>query len=364
MYRGNVTFRTDPTWGVSGSTAVTLRSNSKRLNRSARPSPISAYQRCRDTHRCSRGWSHFNSSFQNVSSTTQRFAGGLHEQIPLFIDFEDWRQGTAGWRGTCNSKGGDSQRVDQKGAIWSPFNYTSSGPSIPFFNTSVNSGLVLNSARKVKDEEKQRTWIREIEGYLQWIKRVSNTTSLDANTRSRENIIASMNRTYRDYEHLLKEENDKISIMLRSQCANQHCHLLFNTSNLLMTGAINATGSIGYNSDGTEVALWIFDSIDIGAEVEVQLTGQRAIVLLSKTSINVNTSFVARAGTLGGFPGGYSTYRRTQHRLTHVCFHDNQGQSRKWECLGDHPISDSVSNTNSNNVNGPGSPSVRNYSFK
>jgi hypothetical protein len=183
----------------------------------------------------------------------QRFAGGEHEDITLYLDFEDWRQGTAGWRGTrtCDARnsGCQTKTSTPKGMHWSPFDYTSLGPNIPSYNTSVNNGLVLNSAQKIKEEAKQKKWINEISRYLDWIELESNTTSLDAKTRSRENIRASLNRTYSDYKLLLGKEEDKLSMMSRSQCANQYCHLLFNTSNLLMSGAINATGTIGHNSE-------------------------------------------------------------------------------------------------------------------
>jgi hypothetical protein len=299
----------------------------------------------------------------------QRFAGGGHEDITLYLDFEDWRQGTAGWRGTrtCDARnsGCQTKTSTPKGMHWSPFDYTSLGPNIPSYNTSVNNGLVLNSAQKIKEEAKQKKWINEISRYLDWIELESNTqtTSLDAKTRSRENIRASLNRTYSDYKLLLGKEEDKLSMMSRSQCANQYCHLLFNTSNLLMSGAINATGTIGHNSDGTEVAVWTFDSIDLGPEVEVELTGQRAMVLLSKSSVIFDTHFIARPGTLGGFPGGYSTYRKKEYRFVSVCDDEKDSLSRTWKCRGDHPLSESIANPRSNNVNGPGSPSVRYYYF-
>ena len=362
LYKGNVTFRVDPTWGVAGSSS-TLRADSKRLNRSVRSSPTNIYDRCKDTQRCSRGWNRYNITRSKSTSTMQRFAGGMHENIAIFMDFEDWRQGSVGWKDVCGAKNCQQVPSKQKVVHWSPFDFVSLGPSIPSYNTSINSGLVLNSARKLKDEEKQKEWINHISQYINWLRWESNISSLDAEIRSREDILSSFNHTLNDLELLLTKEVQKLSVMSSSQCTSQPCYLLFNTSNLLLSGAINATGTIGHNPDGTEVAIWTFDSIDLGPEVQVELTGQRSLVLLSKSSIMIDTRFKAVHGTLGGFPGGYSTYRKRDFRFISVCDHENDQRRSRWKCRGDHSLSKSIKNTKSNNVNGPGSPSVRYYSF-
>ena len=367
LYRGNITFRVDPTWGVAGSSQK-QRARSNRLSRSARKSPGSSYERCKDTQRCSRGWNYYNSSDATSSFTMQRFAGGQHESIPLFADFEDWRQGTHGWTGICDMAGCGTRHAEfnpfkPKGAHWSPFQFPSLGPSIPSYNNTVNSGLVLNYNRKLRDLAKQEEWIKEIQDYRRWIELESNITSLDAGTRSRVDIIATLNETYQDYERLLAKEEEKLLVLSKSQCTNQPCHLLFNTSSLAMTGAINAMGSIGITPDGTEVAVWTFESIDLGPEVEVVLTGQRAMSLLSKSSVYIDTEFVVRSGTLGGFPGGYSIFRKKEHRMVSVCDEETIGLFQTWKCMGDKPLSNRGTIHDSNNVNGPGSPSVRFHSF-
>ena len=368
LYEGNVTFRVDPSWGVSTESRK-KRTDSKRLNRSTTLSPSKQYERCKDTQRCNRGWDHYNDSEVFSSFTMQKFGGGLHTSIPFFADFENWRKGTAQWISSRKSNPPLSHsKLKPKGAHWSPFEFHSLGPSTPSYNGIVNSGLVLNLHRKQQDLEKQIAWIREIEANLKWIENESNITSLDARTRSRVDIRNSLSKTYNDLSQLLAKEQDKHEVMVNSQCAIQRCELLFNTSSLEMTGAINATGEIGLTPDGTEVAIWTFDSIELGGEVKIELVGQRAMALLSKSSVYIDSSFIARPGTLGGFPGGYSTFRKKRHRLVSVC----DPEAPNWElfttsemkCGGDHPLSRRHSNTISNNVNGPGSPSVRTYSFK
>ena len=69
---------------------------------------------------------------------------------------------------------------------------------------------------------------------------------------------------------------------------------------------------------------------------------------MSRSSTRINTSFVAHPGTLGGFPGGYSIARDPGDRL------DDDPRDAP---LGDGAVLEGASP--SNNVNGPGAPSVR-----
>ena len=62
---------------------------------------------------------------------------------------------------------------------------------------------------------------------------------------------------------------------------------------------MNATGVIRHTPDGTEVAVYTFDSIYLGPETEIILVGQRALSLVSKTSAVINTTFQAHPGTIG-----------------------------------------------------------------
>jgi hypothetical protein len=305
----------------------------------------------------------------------QTFAGGLHTSIPFFADFENWREGTALLQGISLRKGTSSSALHQNykvkptGAHWSPFDFDSLGPSIPSYNGTINNGLVLNLHKKQMDIQKQILWIQEIKDYLEWIKIETNITSLDATSRSKIDIRISLRKTHLDMSRLLVVAEEKLGVMANSQCYLRPCELLFNTSSLEMTGIMNATGKIGTTSNGIEVAIWTFDSIELGAEVQIKLVGQRAMALLSKSSVHIDASIIASPGTLGGFPGGYSTFREKRHRALIVCDPEvpNLGlltASSQMKCGGDHPLSRRRSNTISNNVNGPGSPSVRIYSFK
>ena len=372
-----MTFRVDPTWGVSNNSR-TLRKDSKYLRRSAGKSPSSSYERCKATQRCARGWNQYFQSSSESKSTMQSFAGGEHTKIALFADFEDWRQGTRGWKQSCDFRrssdkcfpqaSNESHLLKPRGAHWSPFLFNSLGPNIPSFNSSSNNGLVLNEVKLEFEIEQQLQLIEDIENYIKWIKNEMNITSLDAKTQFRIDIKNNLIRTQHDYQSLLTREKRKLDKLSNSQCRNEKCSLLFNTSNLELTGAINATGIIAKTPDGTEVATWSFDSIDIGNEVNVTLTGQRPMALLSKSSVQINTTMRVHPGTLGGFPGGFSVFRKKKDRINSVCNEESHENVRKDDysilssfCPGDSPLSELEMETKSNNINGPGSSSVRVY---
>lgn len=42
----------------------------------------------------------------------------------------------------------------------------------------------------------------------------------------------------------------------------------------------------------------------LGPEITVEVAGQRAMAILSRSSLILNTSILAEPATLGGFPGG------------------------------------------------------------
>jgi hypothetical protein len=110
---------------------------------------------------------------------------------------------------------------------------------------------------------------------------------------------------------------DKRQQLFVSQCALVNCTLLFNTTSVRLTGAISVNGTLVKTpqvrrlceepscydkvlksvahchglSQGTELALFTFDSIQLGPEVNVTLAGQRALILQSRSSVLLNTTF-------------------------------------------------------------------------
>ena len=355
---GNVTVRIDQTWGVSGY-STSPRKDSKFLPYSRMKTTENKYERCKQTQRCARGWSFYDQKSSSLSTTMQSFAGGYHYEINLFNDFEDWRQGTHGWNYNFDKKLKLSHLPD--GSHFSPFEFESLGPTIPSFNNTSNNGLVLNKKSLASQITKQRYWVDEIKDYIRWQESNIEVATLDAKHRSRSDVKRAINETKNYYLNLLANETSKLLHLSKSQCANISCTLIFNTSSLEVNGAINATGKMGLTPDGTEIAIWTFDSIDIAEEVDVVLTGQRAIALLSRSSINIDTKLVARPGTLGGFPGGYSVARVEKDRWIEICYEKRlkSHQRNRTACSGDQPLEALATGIRSYNVNGPGSGSVR-----
>jgi len=358
LYHGNVTVRIDKTWGVSGDSG-TPRNLSRYLAYTTRDqSSIDSYERCKHARRCPRGWVLYNQSNSESSYVGQQFAGGLHESIPYFGDFEDWRKGTNGWGyKLANTKKNRTKKQSIKGSHWSPFDFISLGPTVPSFNTSSNNGLVLNRKSLLEQLAKQEKKIQEIMLHMQWIEDNAEIAILDVKSRSRRDVRKVMMTIYADNKKLLDVENEKYSNLAASQCKQTLCSILFNTSNLQLTGDVNATGVLATSPDGTEVAVWSFDSIDVGPEVNISVTGQRAMTLLSRSSCRINTTIKADPGSLGGFPGGFSVARKSTNVDADKC------NELSKPCPGDVPLSSLDNETVSNNVNGPGSPSVRVYIF-
>jgi hypothetical protein len=201
---------------------------------------------------------------------------------------------------------------------------------------------------------------------MDWITANIDTINMDANLRSRRDVHLVQAMSLSNVSNWYANEQSELILLNSSQCVLQSCSLLFNTSDATLTGAINATGVIQSTSNGTQVALFAFDSIYIGPEVEVVLVGQRALVLSSRTSIVINTTFQVTPGTLGGFPGGASVARIVNEslvdnpRLVMICDLTNScDNSRPNTNFSDAERASFISN----NVNGPGSGNLRFYPF-
>jgi hypothetical protein len=322
------------------------------------------YERCKATQRCSRGTVIYNQSNSSSDYFSQIFADGTRNTIPLFADFEDWRQGTGGW----NAQGKDQvHRLFPRGSHWSPFDFESKGPKVPAYGVSSNNGLVLNNDLLCDQEYQQVNAINKIKSQINWIQQNKETALLDAWRRSRFDVKHDMNNILQRYVEQSAAEEAKLLALSGSQCRKIDCTLIFNTSSLELGGAINVTGDIVMYDDGTEVAVWVFDSINLDRNVTVTLTGQRAHVIISRSSLFIDTPFKVAAGTLGGFPGGFSVFRKKKDRLISVCENvsafpaDSACFQRGTCCVGDVYLAELRNGIISNNVNGPGSGSVRVY---
>ena len=115
-----------------------------------------------------------------------------------------------------------------------------------------------------------------------------------------------------------------------------------------------------------------FNSINLGPEVRVKLIGQRALALVSRTSVIINTTFDVTPGTLGGFLGGYSVSRLKNETLSDsprdilLCELGNYCLGKNFSIAGDSTPSFTENEMNSiisYNTNGPGSSNLLYYAF-
>lgn len=102
--------------------------------------------------------------------------------------------------------------------------------------------------------------------------------------------------------------------------------------------------------------VWCMLQVYLGPEVSVRVTGQRAMAMLSRSSLVLNTSVIAEPGTLGGFPGGGGIARVPGSLLDPPI------------APPEHPVGALANGTlvegvPSYNINGPGSASYRYYLF-
>ncbi|OQR87711.1 carbohydrate-binding protein [Achlya hypogyna] len=81
-------------------------------------------------------------------------------------------------------------------------------------------------------------------------------------------------------------------------------NLIFDTTTARVYGDVNLQGMLVRTTANTTVALFNFLTLYLGDSVAVQLKGNHALVLLSRSSAVVDTPLVAPPGMLGGFPGG------------------------------------------------------------
>ncbi|CAM9248295.1 unnamed protein product, partial [Ectocarpus fasciculatus] len=379
LYKGNVTIRVDPVWGVSNNSPA-LRKNAalfsykyyeyderhlstNKVNEIRRPPPlVTDYDRCKANRRCNWGEKVQDQETNDVIYHQRIFERGEKKNISMFLDFEDWRMGTRGfsWDGNIPpTKAGASSiaeaRADSgtiRGAHFWPFDQDSLGPDIPCYLQERNQGLVLDRRLHHVQTGYQEALVYDLEGRVEWIEENIEWARMDATRRSRRDVRHYMIGERTHFQHWLENERVELQELNTSQCAIVSCYLLFNTTSLELTGAISDKGVVRYTDEGTEVAVFSFNSIYLGPDVKVEMVGQRAISLVSKTAFILNTTFTLYPGTLGGFPGGYSVARKTDEAFI--------------DTPRDILICDLVEERAeliSNNVNGPGSGNLRIHPF-
>ena len=390
LYQGNVTIRTDPAWGVSqtmtaprtGEALFTYKYydydprhlTTDLVTPARRPeSLVTDYSRCQANRRCNWGHVEQDQSTNDVRYFQRVYDLGELRAVNLFLDFEDWRIGGRGfsWNGEIppTKEGNTSiplaraKKGTIRGTHFWPFDQPPLGPDIPCAFLERNQGLVLDRRLHNSQIGKQEALVYDLEGRVDWINENIEFAKMDAVKRSRKDVKEFMIKERDHFTAWLVNERSELNSLNSSQCTLQKCSIQFNTSSLLLTGAIEDTGVIRYTGDGTEVATFSFNSIYLGPDTEVILVGQRALALISKTTAVINTTFIAKAGTLGGFRGGYSVSRLGSESLIDdprdviICELGDYCLNRTGAV--DTLTADERENLVSNNVNGAGSGNLR-----
>lgn len=312
------------------------------------------------------------------------FDRGQLYSAQLFLDFEDWRMGIRGlsWSNTLppTAKGFSSLVKARSpagtilGAHFWPFDFTALGPIIPAYLQSTNEGLVLVREEQVNQVVQQQNLVADLTGRVAWLEENIELVNSGPELRSRYDVRANISAVRADFARWLLHEEHELQTLSASMCtsttaAQEGCLVRFNTSSLLLQGVINGTGVIAKTSLGTEVAVFAFHSLYLGPEVRVEVVGQRALALVSKTSLLLNTTIEIAPGTLGGFPGGGSVARLKKDRLSdapdgvYICdlgLYCDTSSSANVNITGLNNRNETLV---SNNVNGPGSGNVRVQAF-
>ena len=115
-------------------------------------------------------------------------------------------------------------------------------PCGPFWN----GGLVLNERQQHKDVVLQAMLVENVEDDLRWIESWDETALLDADgARARADVRRLMDHRARDVRAKLEAEKVVLKDLTASQCENvTSCSLLFNTSSMVMTGALEVVGTV------------------------------------------------------------------------------------------------------------------------
>ncbi|CAM9699013.1 unnamed protein product, partial [Laminaria digitata] len=230
LFAGNVTYSTDPMWGLSGDGGVAQEYSPHLPHQVYDDHRGDEYERCKDVHRCNRAWINYNSSVRSIHFTTQAFRQGLHVPASMFANFEDWRMGTFGWlmRGAPDPRAGDSDGgdaaedggVSPRGGHFDPRNFTSLGPRVSVEVRGLRdfSGLVLDTQQKDRAMAALEIEAAQLRDKLSWIVETRYKASLDASHRSRQDAAAAADEAAESVQSDLDDVLDTRNTLNSTQC--------------------------------------------------------------------------------------------------------------------------------------------------
>jgi hypothetical protein len=248
LFMGNVTLRTDSTWGLSQSHMVPRKLRVPYGHLHYKRRGITEHDRCKAVQRCNWGEIDLNQT-DNAAAFYQRlFSMGEKYSISMYADFDDWRAGLRGFvldggctptvRHECNASVEDLLPH----AHFSFADFASIGPVIPAVYTEENRGLVLNNASLQVQIEQQTALVDDLQSEHDWMTENIEIAMMDSVRRSRKDVRRYITEQRDKLGAWLAHEQSELRQLSTSQCRLVECHLLFNTSSFQLTGAINATG--------------------------------------------------------------------------------------------------------------------------
>jgi hypothetical protein len=174
----------------------------------------------------------------------------------LFLDFEDWRMGSRGfsWNGYIPPSSLGSTSVTKaraltvtdegaiRGAHFWPFDQPSLGPDVPCYMTERNQGLVLDRALQRTQIDAQEALVDDLFGRIDWLDEHIETAVMGPQLRSRKDVRANLTWVQADIVQWWTNELSELGELSSSQCVSEQCIIRFDTSSLLLTGAITAKG--------------------------------------------------------------------------------------------------------------------------
>ncbi len=182
------------------------------------------------------------------------FDRGTLYETNLFLDFEDWRMGSRGfsWSGYIPPTALGATSVPKaraadgiiRGAHFWPFDQDSLGPDVPCYMTERNQGLVLDRSLQRSQIDAQWALVDDLQGRIDWLEVNIEDAQMRPELRSRKDVRRNLTFVRADFEHWRDNELDELQQLSSSQCILRDCTILFNTSSLQLTGAINDKGAV------------------------------------------------------------------------------------------------------------------------
>lgn len=207
------------------------------------------YDRCKVTHRCNRAIAHYDAVEARYNFTKQIFPAGVQDAADLFLDFENWQSGTAGLF------------FDQ--AYLDRLDNTTVGGHFNSFDYDLIGGLYLNHTSRLvfnTTDVTMQFWAPACDMF-----EFVRVTAPNANQTHRPSPPSEFSE--------LNERNESFCFQW--------------------------DGDLVVTDGGTQIALFNFEHFYVGPVIDVVLTGVRALALVSRSSLNLDTMLTAPPGELG-----------------------------------------------------------------